>query len=134
MAHCLLQFVGRGVSQLHLPLRAALYHLIIKTRAREHLQDSANGIDVGAGVHLCRSVCLLRGGVFVCASRCIGKAVGIAIAQVNELDIVANARKEDVVGLQVKVYNLMAVQIANDAEQLLQKTVGVLTRWGWSSE
>ena len=126
MAHSLLQLVDGGVSEEHLPFRATFDDLIIIARARQCLQDAADGIDVSTGVHFRRAVYLLRGCVFVCTSRRVGVAVGIAIAQVYQLDIVVNARNEDVVGLKVKVYNLMAVQIANDAEQLLQKTVGVL--------
>ena len=120
------QLVDGTVAQIHLLLRTALYHLIIIMSAGKRLQNAPYGIDIGAGIHPRCAVFLFGSGVFVCMAGRVGVAVGIAVAQVYELHVVADTGDEDVAGFQVEVHNLVAVQITDHTEQLLQKTVGLL--------
>ena len=94
--------------------------------AGKRLQNAPYGIDIGAGIHPRCAVFLFGSGVFVCMAGRVGVAVGIAVAQVYELHVVADMGDENIAGLQVEVHNLVAVQITDHTEQLLQKTVGLL--------
>lgn len=56
----------------------------------------------------------------------IGIAVGIAETQVNEFDIIANTRYQDIFGFKVQMYYLPLVKITYDTEELMYKVVGIL--------
>ena len=91
----------------------------------ETFEDSANGIDVCADVHL-PSCQLFRGckGIGMACSIRVG--IGIAAAKVGKLDIIIDAGKQDIVWLQVEMEHLMAVEIADSLQQLTDEFVGIL--------
>ena len=103
---------------------AALRHLIIYTMIRQEFEDLADGVDVGADIGFLTSQ-LLWGGIAIGATLGVGESVRVAAAKVDESDIVVNASQQDIVGLEVKVEHLMAVQIAYDIQQLAQELVGI---------
>ena len=60
-------------------------------------------------------------------ARCIGKGIGIAAAEVYEFNVIADACKQDVVGLEVEMEHLVAVQITDDIQQLVDEFVRILS-------
>ena len=60
-------------------------------------------------------------------ARSVSESIGIAAAEVYEFDIVVYAGKQDVVGLEVKMEHLVAVQITDDIQQLVDELVRILS-------
>ncbi len=56
----------------------------------------------------------------------IREGIGIAAAKVDEFDITIDAGKENIVWLQIKMENLMAVEITDSFQQLANELVGIL--------
>jgi hypothetical protein len=56
----------------------------------------------------------------------IREGIAIAATEVYKFDIIVDAGEKDVVGLQVKVEHLMAMQIVQDGQQLTKEFVSVL--------
>ena len=82
---------------------------MIEWRTRQSLEDAPDGIDVGAGIDVVRAVKLLGGRKAVGTPHSVGPCIGITVTQVDELDVVANAGDEDVVGFEVEMDNLVGM-------------------------
>ena len=104
---------------------AAGYHLIIYMVMRqlfEYLSD-------------CKDVCPLIDGsarqLFWCGKAIgtplgVGKRVCITTAEVYQLDIAIDAGQHDVIGFQVEMEHLVAVQTAYGIQQLTKELLGII--------
>lgn len=98
------------------------YHLVIYRRGGKKFKYLADGVNVCTFIGLLTSQ-LFWGGIAIGAPLGIGEGVGIAAAEVDEFDVIVNAGQQDIVGFEVKMQHLIAVQIAYGIQQLTQEFV-----------
>lgn len=97
-------------------------------------EDFAKGIEISAYIeirNLPLSILLERGDLLgrsigIRSTCSIGEGIGIAKAQIDELDIIVNASKQDIIGLQIEMEHLIMMKITEDIQQLTNELLRIL--------
>ena len=69
---------------------------------------------------------MLWGGKLAGIALGIWERVCVATPEVDEFDIIVNSGKQDIIGFQVEMEHLMAVQIAESIQQLTDELIRML--------